>query len=100
MRIDFNNIYNQDKILFSKIISNLKKIIKNNNFILGNEVKNFEKNFSKFTNTKFCVGCANGSDALYLAIKSLNLKKDDEVIVPDMTYIATASAVYPATLRR
>ena len=41
MRIDFNNIYNQDKILFSKIISNLKKIIKNNNFILGNEVKEF-----------------------------------------------------------
>ena len=39
------------------------------------------------------MGCANGSDALYLAIKSLNLKKDDEVIVPDMTYIATASAV-------
>ena len=93
MRIDFNNIYNQDKILFSKIIGNLKKIIKNSNFILGNEVKNFEKNFSKFTNTKFCVGCANGSDALYLAIRSLNLKKDDEVIVPDMTYIATASAV-------
>ena len=93
MKIDFNNIYNQDKILFSKIIGNLKKIIKNNNFILGKEVKNFEKNFSKFTNTKFCVGCANGSDALYLAIKSLNLKKNDEVIVPDMTYIATASAV-------
>ena len=93
MKIDFNNIYNQDKILFPKIIKNLKKIIKKGNFILGNEVKNFEKNLSKYTKTKYCVGCGNGSDALFLALKSLNLKKKDEVIIPDMTYIATASAV-------
>ena len=93
MQIDFNNIYNQDKILFPKIINNLKKIIKKSNFILGKEVKTFEQNFSKFTNTKNCVSCANGSDALFLALKSLNLKKNDEVIIPDMTYIATASAV-------
>ena len=52
MKIDFNNIYNQDKILFPKIINNLKKIIKKGNFILGNEVNQFEKNFSKFTHTK------------------------------------------------
>ena len=45
MRIDFNNIYNQDKIILPKILNNLKKIIKKGNFILGNEVKNFEKNF-------------------------------------------------------
>ena len=45
MKIDFNNIYNQDKILFSKIINNLKKIIKKNNFILGNEVKILKKIF-------------------------------------------------------
>ena len=93
MKIDFNNIYKQDKILFPKIIYDLKKIIKKSNFILGDEVKKFEKNFSKFTKTKFCVSCANGSDALYLALKSLNLKNADEVIVPDMTYVATASAV-------
>ena len=75
MRIDFNNIYNQDKIILPKIYNNLKKIIKKGKFILGDEVKNFEKNFSRFTKTKYCVGCGNGSDALYLALKSLNLKK-------------------------
>lgn len=93
MKIDFNNIYRQDKILLPKILNDLKKTIKKSSFILGEEVKNFEKNFSKFTKTKYCVGCANGSDALYLAIKALNLKKKDEVIIPDMTYVATASAV-------
>ena len=45
MRIDFNNIYNQDKIILPKIYNNLKKIIKKGKFILGDEVKNFEKNF-------------------------------------------------------
>ena len=93
MKIDFNNIYRQDKILFNKIIRDIKKIIKKSNFILGDEVKKFENNFAKFTKTKYCVGCANGSDALYLAIKSLNLKSSDEIIIPDMTYVATASAV-------
>ena len=93
MKIDFNNIYRQDKILFNKIIRYIKKIIKKSNFILGDEVKKFENNFAKFTKTKYCIGCANGSDALYLAIKSLNLKSSDEIIIPDMTYVATASAV-------
>ena len=93
MKIDFNNIFKQDKIIVNNIINNIKKIIKKNNFILGSEVKKFEKNFSEFTKTKYCIGCASGSDALYLAIKSLNLKNKDEVIIPDMTYVATASAV-------
>ena len=75
MKIEFNNIYRQDKTLFNNIIRDIKKIIKNSKFILGDEVSKFENKFAKFTNTKYCIGCANGSDALYLAIKSLHLKK-------------------------
>lgn len=93
MKIEFNNIYKQDKPLFNKIINKTKKIFKKGNFILGNEVSIFEKQFSSYTKNKFCITCANGSDALYIAIKSLNLKHFHEVIIPDMTYIATASAV-------
>ena len=93
MKVEFNNIYRQDKVLFSKIIRDIKKTIVKSNFILGDPVKKFENNFTKFTKTKYCIGCANGSDALFLAIKSLNLKNTDEVIIPDLTYVATASAV-------
>lgn len=93
MKIEFNNISKQDKPLFNKIINNTKKIFKKGNFILGNEVKIFENQFSSYTKNKFCVSCANGSDALFIAIKSLKLKYFHEVIIPDMTYIATASAV-------
>ena len=93
MEIKFNNIFNQDKILFNKIIKSIKKIIKKSNFILGKEVFDFEKNFAKYTKSRFCVSCANGTDALYLVLKSLKLKSNDEVIVPAMTYVATASSV-------
>ena len=96
MKIEFNNIYRQDKILLNKIIKKTKKIIKKSNFILGEEVLDFEKKFSNFTKTKFCISCASGTDALYLVLKSLNLNYKDEVIVPAMTYVATASTVINA----
>ena len=96
MKIEFNNIYRQDKILLDKIVKKTKKIIKKNNFILGEEVLEFEKKFSSFTNTKFCISCASGTDALYLVLKSLKLSSNDEVIVPAMTYVATASTVVNA----
>ena len=76
------------------IIKNaIHKVIKKNDFILGESVKNFENNFSKLSQIKYSVGCASGTDALILALKSLNLKKRDEVIVPAMTYISTGLSV-------
>ena len=68
-------------------------------FILGNEVKNFEDSFSKLSKIKYSVGCASGTDALILAIKSLNLQKDDEIIIPAMTYISTSLAAMEEKLK-
>ena len=96
MKIKFNDIYQQDKILLPSIFREIKKIVKNTDFILGGEVNKFETNFSRFVNTKYCISCANGTDALFLALKSLKLKKNDQVIVPAMTYVATASVVINA----
>ena len=45
------------------------------------------------SNSNFSIGCANGTDALILALKSLNLKKNHEVIIPGMTYISTGLCV-------
>ena len=98
-KISFFNIYNQDKIIHNKIIRKISKTIKKNKFILTNEVKEFEKNFSNFCNTKFCVGVANGTDALYLSLKSLNLNKNDEVIIPAMTWKSTVTSVINNNLK-
>lgn len=62
-------------------------------YIEGVEDEKFEKFFAEYCNSKYCVGVGNGLDALFLALKALNVKDGDEVIVPSNTYIATALAV-------
>jgi dTDP-4-amino-4,6-dideoxygalactose transaminase len=98
MKIKFTNLYKlipQKNKINSKIISLIKKA----NFIGGDEVKLFEKNFANFVGAKNCVSVANGTDALEIAIKSLNLKKKSEVIVPNNTWISTAEAVISNNLK-
>src|SRR5664279_3076718 len=62
-------------------------------FIKGKIVTDFENAFSKFLGLNYCVGCGNGTDALELILKSLKVGSGDEVIVPALTWIATAEAV-------
>ena len=56
-------------------------------------MENFEKNFSNYIGSNYCVGVGNGTDALEIAVKSLKLKKNSEIIVPNNTWISTAEAV-------
>lgn len=90
--IDFFNINRQDKKFRKNIINSITKIIKSNDFINGKAVKLFENKFAKFCSTKHCISVANGTDALFIALKALNLKKNDEVIVPAMTWKSTVLA--------
>lgn len=62
-------------------------------YIEGKEDEAFEKAFAKYCGTAYCVGTGNGLDALMLALKALDIKNGDEVIIPSNTYIATALAV-------
>tara|TARA_Y100001970_G_scaffold267231_1_gene356886 strand:- start:1282 stop:2382 length:1101 start_codon:yes stop_codon:yes gene_type:complete len=97
--IKFFDLYKQDKKYHRKIISKLKKIITRTNYILGKEVQDFENNFSNYVGAKYAIGCANGTDALTIALKSLNLPKNSEVIIPAMTYCSTAFSVINCGLR-
>ncbi len=62
-------------------------------FIKGPQVKSFEDNLAAYLNVKHVIGCANGTDALQVALMSLNLEAGDEVIVPSFTYVATAEVI-------
>ena len=62
-------------------------------FILGEDVTAFESEFASFSDAQHAIGCANGTDALYLALHALGVGPGDEVIVPAMTFIATALGV-------
>jgi dTDP-4-amino-4,6-dideoxygalactose transaminase len=67
-------------------------------YILGEEVKLFEKEFAAYHQEKFVVGVGNGLDALILSLKSCGFKRGDEVIVPSNTYIATILAIIQCDL--
>ena len=82
--------YNQDKKNLEKAIT---KVLKDGSYILGKNVKLFEKNFSRYLNIKYSVAVAQGTDAIHLGLKALNIGKGDEVIVPSHTAIGTVYAV-------
>lgn len=97
--IKFFNISKQDNNISKKIITDIKKIIKSNSFINGSAVNNFEKNFAKYCGSKYAIACANGTDAIFFALKALGLKKGSEVILPAMTYCSTIFSVMNCNLK-
>ena len=92
MRVKFTNLYKlvPEK---KKINKKINYLIKNSKFVGGEYLDKFEKNFSNYIGSNYCVGVGNGTDALEIAVKSLKLKKNSEIIVPNNTWISTAEAV-------
>ena len=86
----------RNKKLKKKIDTSIRKILINKNFIKGDEVTQFEKNFKKINNSKYCISCNSGTDALVLILKSINLKKNDEIITTCHSWISTSEAIIQA----
>ena len=80
----------------------LKNVLERGWYILGDEVKLFEENFSAYCDSKYCIGVGNGFDALTLIFKGYiqlgKMQKGDEVIVPANTYIASIVSIIQADL--
>lgn len=88
-----NRLDRQFELFQSEYETKVIDVLRSGNYILGNEVRLFEEEFSTYIGTKYCVGLANGLDALWIALRVLNIGVNDEVIVPSNTYIATVMAV-------
>jgi len=69
------------------------RAIKNGNIAHGEHIEEFEKKFSEFCSRKYGVTCSNGTTALYIAVKALNLPKGSEVILPSMTILSCLTAI-------
>lgn len=93
MQVKFSSFDNMHNEIKNEIMSKFQEVYEKNWFIQGQEVELFEQEFAEYCGTKYCVGCGNGLDALYLILKAYGIGKGDEVIVPSNTYIATALAV-------
>ena len=94
--IEYENLRKLNESFFNDYRESFNKVLDSGWFILGNAVQQFEKEFAAYCNSKFCCGVANGLDAMTIALKSLNLDPEAEIIVPSNTYIATILAVLHA----
>ena len=97
--IKFADLNFQIKNIKKDILKSINLTINNSAFIGGENIVKFENKFKKIHNIKYCLGVANGTDALEIAIESLNLKKNSEVLVPVNTWISTAEAVIKNNLK-
>lgn len=93
MNVPFVSFLPMEKELDEELRQAFERVFERSWYIEGNEDADFEKAFAEYCSVRYCVGTGNGLDALMLALKALNIKEGDEVIVPSNTYIATALAV-------
>ncbi|MCE7700128.1 MAG: DegT/DnrJ/EryC1/StrS family aminotransferase [Methanobacterium paludis] len=87
---DFKREYAEIK---NGINNSLSEVLNKGYFVLGEEVQNFEASFSDYIGTEYGLGVNSGSDALFLAIKSLGISAGDEVITVSHTFISTVDAI-------
>lgn len=83
----------QYKSICYEVEKSVAEVISSCSYILGPQLGQFEKNFASFCGTELAIGCGSGTDALHLACRSLDISDGDEVIIPAMTFVATALGV-------
>jgi len=93
MTIPFGSLKREYDSISGEIDEAIKKVLNSGWFILGKEVEEFEKDFANYIGTKFCVACANGTDAITLSLLALDIKEGDEVITQTNTCIPTVCAI-------
>lgn len=91
--IEFIDLKSQQARIKDKIDAGIQRVLSHGQYILGPEVAELEERLAAFVGAKYCITCANGTDALQIVQMALGIGPGDEVITPGFTYIATAETV-------
>ena len=91
--MQFIDLAAQQARIKKQIDANIEQVLSHGQYILGPEVAELEEKLAAFCGAKYCIGVANGTDALQIALMALGVGAGDEVITPGFTYIATAETV-------
>jgi dTDP-4-amino-4,6-dideoxygalactose transaminase len=83
----------QHRQIRDEVLAEITRVIDSQKFILGEDVKKLEAELAEYCGTKYAIGCASGSDALFLALMALDIKPGDEVLTTPYTFFATAGAI-------
>src|SRR3954454_1421025 len=93
MPVPYADLQLQYQTIKSEIDAAIASVIRDNAFIRGSYVDAFERDFAAAVDVKHCVSCANGTDALYLAMAALKVKLGDEVITTAHSWISTSAMI-------
>jgi len=93
MKIDFANLQYQYQLYKTEIDEAIHGVLDKSNYIMGEEVTQLESSLEEFTGAKHAITCSSGTDALLLAMMTLDIKPGDEIITTPFTFIATAETI-------
>lgn len=91
--MEYVDLAAQYKALKHDIDRNIQKVLTEGNFIMGPEVAELERKLAEYAGTKYCIGVANGTDALEMALMAWGIGPGDAVFVPSFTFVSTAEVV-------
>ena len=91
--MQFIDLKKQYKILEQEIKSNINTVLEHGQFIMGPEVSKLERGLAEFTESKYCLSCSSGTDALLIALMAKGVGAGDYIITTPFTYIATAEVI-------
>lgn len=92
-KIPLVDLQAQSRSIREEVIASITEVVDSCAFILGPQVKEFETTFAKYCQAKHCVGVANGTEALHMALRALDIGPGDEVITAGNSFAATAFAI-------
>lgn len=87
------NLRAQHKAIRDEVLAAITRVVDSQKFILGEDVSKLEEEIAAYSGAKYAVGCASGSDALFLALLALEIGPGDEVLTTPYTFFATAGAI-------
>ncbi len=93
MNIPFFDLKRQNLLLKNEFDEVFREVFDSGQFILGNQVSRFEKQFSAYLNVAHCISCANGTDALEIVLEAMGLGEGDEVLIPAFGWVSPYLAV-------
>ncbi len=90
------DLQSQYREIREEVAAAVRRVMESQKFILGEDVKELEKEIASYCNARFAVGCASGSDALFLALLATGIQPGDEVLTAPYTFFATVGAIVRA----
>jgi UDP-2-acetamido-2-deoxy-ribo-hexuluronate aminotransferase len=93
MKINLIDLQKQYQLYKKEIEECIKKVLESSSYIMGPEIGELERELAEYVGVKYAIGCSSGTDALFLALMSYDIKPGDEIITTPFTFIATAEVI-------